>query len=686
MAGKAELEIIARVRDLVSGPTDKMQSRMVRFAKGVNTAFSKVTGSIFNLRNLIVGAVAGRAVKAFLDAGSAAETWRIQLQALVGDAGRAEALLQNMRQFAAESPLMTQDVIQSFVQLRAVGIKGAEDVVKKIGNVALIFNTEMQDVVGGFIGLQTRLLRRLGIQIERTGKTAVLQSGDIRKVVANDTDSIRQALLEIWGERFPNAMELAGQTFEAKMAVMKSAFFELFAEVGEFILPAVKKWVDNLTWFVNTHKDQWVAFIKAIPEFFAIMVPGVMKLLENGGAKIGDWLLATLSEFGGMIISIITGSIKTVNQFISDVAAAMFQPMYAAVLKLGVKIKQKMNDILRAMAREVNKVWYAVTGKLLIKIPPIDDKDIKRELAEIEDRFDATFDNAFQNANKNMVNIKETAQLHLRKIAKGGADLLESVGLGDMGSKFQAAIERQAREAADRQEFLRKKLAEARGAEEEDPRIAAERMLLSEMEELNIQHLERGSALWNQAMALQGEERKAFLERILALEKTAFDRRLGYAKSFMGIASSLATAAGNDQFESSKEFMLAETIISGIAAIQKARSSAPYPANIPAIAIESAALAANIAALKATNIGGGGAPALGGAGGGGGRGGGRGARTPEPEAPGGGGAGGEITVNLHLDRGGMMVLPDKASTERFLASAVREAMGLIKGAEAFGRA
>jgi hypothetical protein len=136
----------------------------------------------------------------------------------------ADKALSAIREFARASPLETEDVVQSYVRLRAIGLSATMNQMKTLGGVAVLMNRQLTDVLQAFISLNKRTLRELGIDIDRTGAKAVIQSGNVRKVVEKDSASIRKALLEIWEERFPNAMDLILMIFKEKNWKIKIDF------------------------------------------------------------------------------------------------------------------------------------------------------------------------------------------------------------------------------------------------------------------------------------------------------------------------------------------------------------------------------------------------------------------------------------------------------------------------------
>lgn len=246
------IEVQLSLVDRLSQAVDKASKKVMTFGQKVK----KVSKMLFNFRNVIIAGAVTAIGKAFIGAAAKIEIFAKQLEIVTGSAEKANKALAAIREFARTSPLETEDVVQSYVRLRAVGIDPTIKQMRTIGGVAVLMNREMTEVLDSFIGLNKRTLRRLGIDIDRTGAKAVIQSGDVRRVVEKDTASIREALLEVWEERFPNAIEEAANTTKAKIAIMKSEFFEMFVSVGELIKPFFDKIVSGITKTVQAIRVQ----------------------------------------------------------------------------------------------------------------------------------------------------------------------------------------------------------------------------------------------------------------------------------------------------------------------------------------------------------------------------------------------------------------------------------------------
>jgi hypothetical protein len=169
---RRELEILVKVRDQITRPLQSIARRFTRFTSGIASGFARATRSLFSMRSALValgGVTAGIGIsKRFTDAASSVETFRTQLRALIPDARQADAALAGIREFAASTPLETEEVVQAFVRLRAVGVPAAQEVTRALGGVALVFNRDLRDVASAFVSFETEPLRNLGVELRRT--------------------------------------------------------------------------------------------------------------------------------------------------------------------------------------------------------------------------------------------------------------------------------------------------------------------------------------------------------------------------------------------------------------------------------------------------------------------------------------------------------------------------------------
>ena len=151
-------------------------------------------------------------------------------------------------------------MVESFIKLKAVGVKQALETTKTLGQIGLVFNRDLRDVTSSFISLEARTLRRLGIVINRSTSKAILESGNLIRVVDNNVNAIRDAILDIFKKKAPQAFKIFTSSVQAQLKVLLS-FMEIFgADLGDKLfrkplaeaLVAINAFVRN-----NSETNSW---------------------------------------------------------------------------------------------------------------------------------------------------------------------------------------------------------------------------------------------------------------------------------------------------------------------------------------------------------------------------------------------------------------------------------------------
>ena len=177
----------------------------------------------------------------------------------------------------------------------------------------------------------------------------------------------------------------------------------------------------------------------------------------------------------------------------------------------------------------------------------------------------------------------------------------------DTGSSNDDELEREAERAA--AELALQQERNATWLDQLNQRIMSEEELINAREQREIERAEREIAnQLDKEDAISLIQKNAFAER-LKLEQGAdkanraaklavFNDMTGLAKTFAGDQSAIYKG----MFAASKAFNIAETISASFPAIAKAWNSAPFPANLPAVATTTASTGALSAAAQAVNL------------------------------------------------------------------------------------
>jgi len=308
-----KIETILSVKDQATKKIHSVEGSIKRFSVSAKRELKTLS----SLPNIIAGAAIVTLGKNFVQAGMKIEVFRKQLEAVSGSAREADRQLAAIREFARTSPLETEDVVKSFVRLRAVGIKPTEEQLKTLGGVATLFNTQLGDVSNAMIGMEKEVLRRLGVEIDRTGKTAIITSGKVRREVGKDSASIRAALLEVWEERFPNAIETASDTLTARLAIMRSNIFEFQAQLIEEFLPKMNSGVGG----INESLESMVKNVKQVAAGIKILLMPI-RALWNAFQIAADLIVASgmsIYEIFALLIDQVMGWAKIFTQTMASI-------------------------------------------------------------------------------------------------------------------------------------------------------------------------------------------------------------------------------------------------------------------------------------------------------------------------------------------------------------------------------
>lgn len=404
----SRLRVVLEVASRGVNQFQRVQGAVDRFAGRAMSAFRRLA----TIPNLVAGAAIVGMANSFIRAGNQIDIFRNQLRMVSNTAEEADIALAAIREFARRSPLDTEDVVQSYVRLRAVGIEPTIDQLETLGGVSLLFNRKLTDTLQAFIGMEKEPLRNLGIEIDRMGAKAIITSGNIRKEVGKDAASIRAALLEVWAERFPDAMEKASQTFSAKMAIFRSNIFEFKAQIMDAFLTDLGGGVDG----INSTFD---GLMQKIPEIsfaiWAVITP--VRILWNYFQMLGD-------TWGALIVAAITAF------------SAGFRNMAIAV--------SSASNVLKSFGQVAGYVFTGQWGK--IKGTVVDTvASIQSGLAEIGSNTGGTFDELraiagewWKGTDKNLNDIGASVENLMNKYNNLGKTVQrvspELPGSGDMGA------------------------------------------------------------------------------------------------------------------------------------------------------------------------------------------------------------------------------------------------------------
>lgn len=250
---------------------------------------------------------------AFVGAAQQMEDYRARLRSVIKDAGAADATFRRIYDWAAKNPVNTEEAIGAFVSLKAAAVKNAEQAIGAIGDVSAVMGRDMRDVAQAVIGAQTDSLRNLGIQLDQTGKDAVIQSGSVRIAVNKDIESIRAGILKVMQLNFGGAMADSADTFTGSLKIIDGLWSKFRTDVmgssgsgGPFdslkarIIGIRDEWTK---WTEGKDYERFIGSVQHGIVFFAETVTTAFRLVGDnlGILSIGLKVLAAKMAFPGLL-------------------------------------------------------------------------------------------------------------------------------------------------------------------------------------------------------------------------------------------------------------------------------------------------------------------------------------------------------------------------------------------------
>ncbi|MBI1407293.1 MAG: hypothetical protein GC145_14355 [Caulobacter sp.] len=210
-------------------------------------AASGVIGGLPGLAATTGAAVAGGATagtigfgKSVVDTGARFESYEAGLKTLEGSQAKAREAMSWVQKFAKTTPYDLDQVMQSYVRLRAYGIEPTNGTLLSLGNTASAMQKDLMSAVEMLADAQTGEFERLkefGVRAKQQGDKVTFtysQNGKDIEVSSKKTAAdIRRTLLGIFDGRFKGAMDEQSRTWNGMMSNMGDSWVGFKRKVAD---------------------------------------------------------------------------------------------------------------------------------------------------------------------------------------------------------------------------------------------------------------------------------------------------------------------------------------------------------------------------------------------------------------------------------------------------------------------
>lgn len=225
------------------------------------------------------------------------------------------------------TPVDVDEAVASFVRLKTAAVKNSEEMVKVLADAALVMHQPVTVAANAVISTNAQMLRKLGVQVDRTGKQAIVRSGNFRVAVTKDIDSIRAAILDALKHQFGGAMKEFGDTWSGTLKTIRGQYQIFQSDVmgsagdgGPF---------DTLRKMIVQIREEWIRwrassdYPAAVKGIQATIVP-ILEFISNAYvafSKFSNLVLGQMDKIA-LVVKVFLGW-KVINGIISGVTLAL---------------------------------------------------------------------------------------------------------------------------------------------------------------------------------------------------------------------------------------------------------------------------------------------------------------------------------------------------------------------------
>ena len=664
-------------------------ARMTTAFKGLGGRLRRLPGSIFNIRNAIIGLGAAGVLRGIIRAGDEVERARARLVGLRGGIEGANEAFSFFQEVASGVAFSLRDVITAGIQIEAFGAK-SEETLEAVTDLAAFMGTDLPTAASAFGRAFAAGAGAADILRERGVLTLVSLRTGIQDLTKLTLPEFRKALLSAFVDTagpIAGSAERLGDTFTGQLSFAADAVFKLqqaFAEAG--FLDLAKELISNFTEFANVMLDLTKQNTPAIQEFVESLrafIPTTETMIKGAflAARAFEGLRFIFLQVQRALTAMAGTLLLVTGQFRR---ARMLRREFAALGEEVEKVEIRMFRLVRAQEKLLKGIRDTAAARKEFSFET--DKEFQKALAAsnaIRAEEKAVDDIVKGRARR--AELSAAALENLATVGIGTVKQLESA-VGVALSRETNLFEANAIQVSQVAETILRKNLEVQGRQAVELRTTNEasvRAIAKTSEETvaaivsTLQGVRKAEqvAILADLEAFKGSEdqKKEFVRNRVAAEiQLEREAKLDASAQLLSGLAALAETEGNRLFEVTKALRLGEALVNTFAAANAILAD-PALTGRPFLRFTLAAAAvaqglANVQRIRAAKPGGGAGGGGGGAPGGGGGGGGAPAGgAPEQQA----GIGQRVAVTVNMAG----FIGDEAALASEIARIQREAGG-----------
>lgn len=389
-----KINLLLEMLDRVSGPARRMGQNMSasleRVSKRAQEAGKRISdiGKSVSLKvSAPLAGLTGLALKTsanFERMGIALKT------SFQGDEEAARAALEQIKEFAATSPFQIEEIMNSFIRLKNMGLDPGVEAMTAYGDMASAFGVNITDMVAAVTGATTGEFERLkafGIRAEVAGKKVRFTFQGVSEVVGKNSKEIEGYLRRLAEEKFAGGMIDQSKSLGGAFSNLEDAVSFALGGLGDEIVRSagIKEFLRGLSDFIDRLTKRFQALSPETRKFISwailigvalgpvliavgqltIGIAGLMLVMSKLGLVLSaGGIAAWFTAFGGKLMFVATTAIPLVVTALRAMTLAVVgNPVTVFLVALGA-----VAVALMAQWEPFRKFWKALWAEVKLVV------------------------------------------------------------------------------------------------------------------------------------------------------------------------------------------------------------------------------------------------------------------------------------------------------------------------------
>lgn len=317
--------------------------------KNHKSGISSVSTEMNKLKTMVTGFIAAYGGKKLwemlIGSNAEMEQYTTSLEVMLGSTEKASAMIAEMREFAAKTPLTLDNVISSGTMLMSYGVDESNLIgtMTKLGDLAS-GNAEKMDRItlaygqmlakGKVTGEELRQMTEAGVPLQTALAESIGVTGEeFSKMVSKGEvgiDALNKAITELTtGDgKFAGMMEKQSQTMHGMLSTLQDNISEFFRKMGEGAFGEVKSALQDVSdqlaeWEQDGTLDEWAQGVGVLlKNLIAFLKQAISVGLDFKEAIIAGAVALGTFKIGIGIGNVISATVSAIRSFTTATKAA----------------------------------------------------------------------------------------------------------------------------------------------------------------------------------------------------------------------------------------------------------------------------------------------------------------------------------------------------------------------------